>query len=287
MGAQPLEAFHNTSSGTRLHYESCGPVNGPLLVLLHGLGGSTTTYSPLLPRLPQDKYRTVSVDFEGQGKTPLSSPKAQLSIRRYVRDLEDLITALQGQCTNRAQEGAGTILIGHSLGSIVALHYAAMHPSTVDGLALLGVGRSASHIPEARQRMLDMAARARKEGIQPLAELAAKTNFPAGEETPQWQRNEVKKLVGATDPEGYARTCEAVVDVDHNDPEYALITCPTVLISGESDPLSPVARALELRGLLGGETEVRVVQGGHQPILSDLEGVVGALEWLFQRAGSM
>ncbi|OQD84847.1 hypothetical protein PENANT_c011G05551 [Penicillium antarcticum] len=70
------------------------------------------------------------------------------------------------------------ILIGHSLGAIVSMHYASRHPSQIRGLVLLGAGRSIAHIPAARERMLGMAAKTREEGIQAAADMAASSNFP-------------------------------------------------------------------------------------------------------------
>ena len=84
-------------------------------------------------------------------------------------------------------------------------------------------------------------------------------------------REEVRQAVEASDPEGYAQVCEAMVDASHLDPDYSAIVCPAMFISGQDDAISPPSRAQELAQLLGGDASVRVVKGGHQPILSDLE----------------
>jgi pimeloyl-ACP methyl ester carboxylesterase len=85
--------FFDTPNGPRTHYTQCGNPSGPLLILLHGLGGSVATFLPLLPHLPSKKYKIISVDFEGFGRTALSSPL--LYIEKYVEDLDQLITSLQ------------------------------------------------------------------------------------------------------------------------------------------------------------------------------------------------
>ncbi|KAF7188206.1 Pimeloyl-[acyl-carrier protein] methyl ester esterase [Pseudocercospora fuligena] len=274
----PTSEFFTTDSGTKTHYTRSGNPSGQLLITLHGLGGSSKTFEPLLPKLPLDRFRVIGVDFEGFGKTPVTSKPA--SVARYVSDLDDLITHLQ-RSSPETSASKPVVIIGHSLGTVVALHYTAKKPDRVAGLGLLGVGRSASHIEAARERMLGMAKRARSEGIEPLAELAMTTNFP--EHEPQDIRLEVGKAVASSNPEGYAKTCEAMASSEHVDQDYGRIMCPSVFITGEKDMISPPTKAKEVSGLVGGSSKVEIVKGGHQPILSDLDGTAAALEWLFER----
>lgn len=273
--------FFEIEGGPRIHYTQTGDPTGSLLICLHGLGGSVATFSPLLPHFPAEKYSIICVDFEGFGKTALSS--GSLSVENYVENFDKLVFYLQGQSTARAGDRRSPItIIGHSLGSIVALHYAARNPSNVAGLGLLGVGRSASHIPVAKQRMLRLAERVRDEGIDSAATLAMTSNFATGEDDRNGRRDQVRKQVAASDPEAYAMVCEAMVSSEHVDPDYASIRCPTVFVSGQGDVISPPGRAHEMSSLLGGETVVEVVRGGHQPIVSDLEGTREALNGLFR-----
>ncbi|KAL2679400.1 hypothetical protein Neosp_010174 [[Neocosmospora] mangrovei] len=140
----------------------------------------------------------------------------------------------------------------------------------------------------ARQRMLNLAANTREKGIDFAADLALQTNFYQ-DETGRTADPEVKLLVrcavAASDPEAYAQTCEAVADPTHVDPEYGTIMGPTVLIAGDKDKISPVARSEGLRELLGGEAWVEVVKSGHQLILEDLDGVKHAIMTLMDRIG--
>jgi pimeloyl-ACP methyl ester carboxylesterase len=271
-------------SGASTHYIECGNLSGSLIILLHGLGGSTATFDALIPSIPLEKYRVIAVDFEGFGKSALCNKT--ISVERLVWNLSELIESLHQ--TQRPEPAAVSsfespvIIVGHSLGSIIALHYAASKPDNVKSLGLIGAGRSASHISAARQRMLGLAEMVRNRGIVSAAELAMKTNFAADEENSPLQREAVRKAVAASDPEAYALTCEAIVDPSHKDPDYSKITCPTVFICGNGDTLSPPERSHDLKKLLGGSSEVSVVRGGHQPILSDLEGTKTAIARLFE-----
>jgi pimeloyl-ACP methyl ester carboxylesterase len=223
------------------------------------------------------------VDFEGFGQTELSSPDTILSISRYVNDLEHLVAYLQMPSQDTAERKL--VLIGHSLGAIVSMHYASRHPSQIGGLALLGAGRSIAHIPAARERMLGMATKTRKEGIQAAADMAATSNFPLQGSVAPETKEVVRQAVNSCDAEAYARACEAVADLNHLDPDYSSINVPTLLLAGTGDIISPVERSLGLKELIGDNAWVRVLEGvGHQMLLQDLKGSVEAIQELLERS---
>jgi 3-oxoadipate enol-lactonase len=279
--------YHVTKNGTKVHYELQGSVTGRLVVLLHGLGGSTRTFKPLLPHLPPI-HQILAIDFEGFGETHLTNASVPLSIDRYVADLDDLISDLQRDRICKDQDSGihPLIIIGHSLGSIVALHYAAKHTEHIARLLLLGVGRSASHIPAVKERMLALATTVRSQGMSAVADIAASSNFPPGEDTTDEMREEIRQMVGSSSAEAYAQMCEEMVSPSHQDPDYAAITCPVVLVSGIDDTISPPSRAIGLAPLFGGSCNVVSVKGGHQPLLSDLEGTCHAVEELIESVRS-
>ncbi|VUC31082.1 unnamed protein product [Clonostachys rosea] len=270
-------------SGTLLYYLQTGSTDGPLLIALHGLGGSTSTFEPVLPYIPA-RYRIILVDFPGHGKSPLSAAETPLSVGGHVSDVGDLVAHLQA-VGGDASKGKITIL-GHSLGAAVAMHYAAQNPNNVAGLVLLGPIQSASHIPAVRQRMLDTAANTRKQGIEFAAKLATQTNFPLDDQRPvnPAHRKAVESAVVRAQQEGYAQTCEAIVSMDHKDPDYSAITCPAVVIAGDLDIISPVARSTGLNDRLGGDSSVEIVKSGHQQILESTDAVGAAMSKLFQKA---
>lgn len=133
--------------------------------------------------------------------------------------------------------------------------------------------------------MLDVAESTRKNGIELTAEKSALNNFP-----PQDQRDvpaefieEVRKAIAASEPEGYARTCELIVDPSHIDPDYSKITCPVVFVSGDLDVISPLQRAESVRKELGGPSWIEVVKSGHQPLIDAAEATTGAILKLLEK----
>ncbi|GKT42964.1 monoacylglycerol lipase ABHD6 [Colletotrichum spaethianum] len=275
--------YFTAPSGNTIHYLQSGTSSGPLLVCLHGLGGSSETFISILSTIPKS-FNAVLVDFPGFGKSPLNQNLKPVTVAGTVSDIHSLISSIR--------DSAGTsnsdkiTFIGHSFGAIVALHYAAEYSDVVAGLALLGPGRAAGHIPAVRQRMLELASNVRKTGIDFVADIATQSNFYV--DTPERSaepsaRESVRKAVAASEPEGYAQTCEALVDLDHTDPDYGNIRCPTVFVVGDKDVISPVGRSEELSKLVGGESWVVTVKSGHQQILEDPKGVEEALMQLFPK----
>lgn len=94
--------------GRPLFVESTGG-NLPLLVVLHGLGGSTNLFP--IASLLAEKYTVVRFDFEGAGKSPYREG-ASWEIGDLVEDVKAVVEAL-------GREGQPVNLFGHSLGAAV------------------------------------------------------------------------------------------------------------------------------------------------------------------------
>ncbi|KAK1979865.1 Alpha/Beta hydrolase protein [Colletotrichum cereale] len=279
-------SYFTAPSGNTIHFLQFGTSSGPLLICLHGLGGSTETFLPLLPSL-SESLNIILVDFPGFGKSTLNKASKPITVTGTVSDIHCLVSSIKESAETPKSEKI--IVIGHSFGAIIALHYAAKHADAVAGLALLGAGRAAGHIPGVKQRMLELAANVRSAGIGFAANAAAQSNFydDSSERSVNLSaRESVRKAVAASDAEGYAQTCEALVDLHHTDPDYKNINCLSVFVAGDKDMISPINRSNELSQLMGGESWVVAVKSGHQQVLEDQEGVEEALKQLFTRLKS-
>ena len=93
--------------------------------MIHGLGGTSNTWTPLLPAFA--RFQTVRFDLPGSGRS--QRVEGPLSIERFVQ-------AAQRVLASTGQERAH--IVGHSMGCIVALHMAALEPKSVRSLALFG-----------------------------------------------------------------------------------------------------------------------------------------------------
>lgn len=115
-----------TSIDGPVHYvDFGGPADAPRLLLVHGLAGSHLNWCLLAPRLT-DRARVVAVDLIGFG---LTEPRGRsATVWSNTAMLDEFI---------RRTVGAPVILVGNSMGGLVALRQARRNPDTVAGLVLL------------------------------------------------------------------------------------------------------------------------------------------------------
>jgi pimeloyl-ACP methyl ester carboxylesterase len=108
------------------HYlDMGGPKSGPLIVALHGLGGSHLNWTAIGPHLT-DGARVLAVDLVGHGLTPIGHREADIEGHRR------LVSAFL-----RAVGAERAILMGNSMGGLVAALQAAQEPESVAGLILV------------------------------------------------------------------------------------------------------------------------------------------------------
>ncbi len=112
------------NEGVSLHVTHDGNPDGPTVLLLHGITGSTETWNWLVPHLATD-YRVLRLDFRGHGQ----SGRAEGSYH-FPSYVSDAIAVCE-------QVAAGPcVVIGHSLGGGSAAAMAQQRPDLVRGLVL-------------------------------------------------------------------------------------------------------------------------------------------------------
>ena len=99
--------------------------SGDDVLLIHGLGGTSNVWMPLMPSLM--RHRTVRPDLPGSGRS--ARVEGPLTIDRFVQAMLRVCAALH---VERAH------VVAHSMGTIVAFHLANVAPQLVRSLALFG-----------------------------------------------------------------------------------------------------------------------------------------------------
>jgi pimeloyl-ACP methyl ester carboxylesterase len=99
--------------------------NGPALVLVHGISSSGFSWEGIIPGLAAH-FSPITIDLRGHGDS--SKPASGYLYDDYVSDLEHVLDALG---LDRP------LIMGHSLGGIVALWWAAKHPDKAAGLVIV------------------------------------------------------------------------------------------------------------------------------------------------------
>jgi pimeloyl-ACP methyl ester carboxylesterase len=100
---------------------------GPVVILLHGIAASASTYDTVIPPLSKH-HRCISIDLLGFGASP-TPEGATYTIEEHVASIVATIASLKLR--------APFILVGHSLGALLAARYAAQNPALVSRLVLV------------------------------------------------------------------------------------------------------------------------------------------------------
>jgi pimeloyl-ACP methyl ester carboxylesterase len=109
-----------------VHYlDFGGPADAPLLVCVHGLGGSHVNWVAIGPRLATT-CRVLALDLAGHGRTPLAgrSPSVHANRRLLHRFLTEVVSG-------------PVILVGNSMGGMITLLESAASPDIVRGAVLV------------------------------------------------------------------------------------------------------------------------------------------------------
>ncbi|KAK4696160.1 hypothetical protein P7C71_g1711, partial [Lecanoromycetidae sp. Uapishka_2] len=230
-----------SSSSGKLYYEQEGNKDGPAVLFIHGLGGTTNTYQPLVSALQE--FNLVRFDWAGHGRSSLPE---STSIDSYVEDAEEVIKHFSLK---------DVVVVGHSLGCLVAMTLAAKHPSLVSRLVLYGPIKPP---PQAgRDGAKARAEAVRKGGMAAVADTVVGNAFAA---KTLKERPEVvafgRELLSRQNAEGYALACLSLAE--SKDPDWSAIKADTTIISGSEDKVSNPGVCKAIAELLG-HTKVDIV----------------------------
>ena len=200
---------------------------GDVVVCVHGLGGTSNTWTPLMGALA--RYRVVRMDLPGSGRSHAAQSGA-LSIARWV-DAMEAICARLGIARGH--------WLGHSMGTIVCQHLAVAQPKLVRSLALFGPLMAPGE--PARAAIRTRGAKARDEGVAGMHEISlalvqAATSAETRQRAPLATAF-VRESLMRQDPLGYARSCEALAEAQPAAVDR--IEVPTLLVTGDEDGVAP------------------------------------------------
>lgn len=161
----PARSVRSADGGSFFVRDLPGPAGAPAVVLLHGLGATAGfQYTPLLHQM-SEHYRVLAVDMRRPRRTHGGS-------RLFAGVAADAVTALDDAGIDEA------VVLGYSLGGLVARVVAGNHPGRVRGLVLAATFDPAP--PRAWGRPVDLLARAAGvlPGV-PLPTMERSTSLPA------------------------------------------------------------------------------------------------------------
>jgi pimeloyl-ACP methyl ester carboxylesterase len=278
-----------TADGTRLRILDHG--TGRPVLLLHGVTLSADIWHYQLDELARAGFRVLALDLRGHGRS--EAGKARLTLARLAGDVEEVLRRLDLD---------DVVLVGHSMGGMVALRYLSADPGRAAGRdrvsALALVATSAS--PVGGSGVPGAAALATV--VRPLAARSAwltsrlpgpslpgndlaflLTRVVFGDQPSATQVALTEKITGDVP----ARvTAELLADIVGFDGAAALdrVELPSTVVVGTNDVMTPIRHARAVVGRIGG-AELIVLEGcGHMVMLERHEELSEALVALAGRS---
>lgn len=228
-------------------------------LLLHGLMDTLEIWDLVAPAL-ETRGRVGRIDLRGHGES--GAPEGPCSRRDLARDA---VAALDAWGVERS------LLVGHSMGGVVALETALAFPARVAGLVLIGTTGQCS------ERVADWYERIARAGESEGGAGLAREVY--GERSRRAVHGDPRAIAEVT------RMLESLY-TDPLTPRLRDIACPALVIVGERDPMGPKASEILHAALPAGRaTLVRVPERGHWLHREAADELIAALDhWLATHA---
>jgi pimeloyl-ACP methyl ester carboxylesterase len=276
--------------------------DGPVMLLVHGLGGAHLNWMAIAPQMAAH-HRVYALDLPGFGRSPLAGRRSTIAAN------VDLLT----RAITRLSRGP-VVLMGNSMGGLLSIGAAALHPSLIDALVLV-----------------DPAVPAPGSGLRPRLDQVSRT-FIATAFMPRWGAKRLSRAVAVLGPESLVRETMRLVSGDPTrieptviDAHIALeaerlaesswhesfyaatrslvaalalkrkvlrwvqeVVAPTLLLQGDRDRLVPVASARNIASLRPDWEYHEFAGAGHVPMLEvPGEFVAVVNDWLTRQGAAM
>ena len=210
---------------------------GPSVVLIHGVGLNADAWYAMLPGL-LEKYTVTAIDLPGHGHSATMPTRSEPTLNDFTSIVCDALNECDGP----------SVVIGHSMGALIAMDLACHHPKNIDAaIPLNAVFRRSNAAHQAVQtRAKDLRETGKIDNTATLQRWFGEN--PQGELEIASDRCE--RMLNATSLVGYAT---AYTVFAHNDgPTNTVLensTVPMLFITGEEEPNSTPAMSQELAAL--------------------------------------
>jgi pimeloyl-ACP methyl ester carboxylesterase len=207
------------AAGVDLHMETVTGASALPVVMVHGYLGGSAQWSDLQAALA-DRFSIVALDLPGFGRA--SRHAAPATIGGFA---EHVIADLDARGIERC------VLVGHSMGGMIAQEVARRIPQRLDRLVLYGTGPLGS-MPE-RFEQLDVSLdRLRQDGVARTARRIAATWLLRGEAHPGFEA--LSEIGAQADGEAARVALNAMATWDGR-ASLSLLTMPSLIIWGDED----------------------------------------------------
>jgi 3-oxoadipate enol-lactonase len=254
-------AFANVG-GAVVHYADEGQREARAIVFVNSLGTDFRIWDDVARPLAS-AYRVVRYDKRGHGLSALPAGPALMA--DYAGDLAGLLDRLAV---------SGAVVVGLSIGGLVAQELYRLRPDLVAALALCDTAAKIGTEESWRQRMEEI----ERGGVEAIADGVMQRWFTA-----DFRARRLDELAGwrlmltRTPKDGYLTACGALMRADLR-PTCGRIEVPTLCVVGEEDGSTPAPLVRELAGAIRGARFEVIAGAGHLPNLEKPDALRALIE---------
>ena len=255
-----MKTRHVEVNGLDIELLEAGAGARPLL-LVHGFTGAKEDFADHVDRLAAQGWHVVAPDNRGHGASAHPEGEASYSFRAFADDVVALADTLGWD---------RFVLLGHSMGGMIAQHVAIDHGDRLDGLILMDTshgppdGINADEVALGKQIV-------REGGMQSLVEVqrdrAGALDTPSGarvkETRPGYAEWGEKKSLDSS-PDMWLAMIEEMLNAPSRLPALAAVTVPTLVIVGEEDG-SFTSHASQMAEAIPAAELAVIPNAGHSP----------------------
>jgi pimeloyl-ACP methyl ester carboxylesterase len=211
---------------------------------VHGLGSSQNYYLPVVSELIKHGFRCIIFDNTGAGRSPYTH--VEQSIDGLSNDTIQVLDAL---------EAPKAILVGHSMGGIVAANLSATQSNRIVASVWIGPVYPGEHITGLFNKRIETVER---DGMEGMANTIP--NAALGSKASGLVKAMIRELLLGQDPAGYVSNCRVIAGA--KPPDYDKIKIPVLVIAGEEDKSAALDLVKKMYGEIGTEEKKLVVLEG-------------------------
>jgi pimeloyl-ACP methyl ester carboxylesterase len=267
-GSDPSQLHEVRIHGHKVCFRLAG--QGPLIVLVHGITGSSDQWEPVMDAL-RDRYTVFAPDLLGHGES--AKPRGDYSLGAYASGIRDLLIGLSAEPAT---------IVGHSLGGGIAMQLAYQFPERCGRLVLMSSGGIARDV----HPLLRAASLPGSEVVLPLithtrlldvgaavGRALGKIGLQAGPDIAEGARG-YASLSDAGARAAFLHTIRAVIDpmgqrISALDRLYLAEKMPSMVVHGERDQIIPIHHAAIAHEAMPGSRLEILPDAGHFPQLTE------------------
>jgi 3-oxoadipate enol-lactonase len=243
-----------------LHYQLEGAPRGPALVWINSLGCDLRIWDALIPAFA-DSFHILRYDKRGHGLS--DTPPGPYTIREHSEDIWALLNVL---------ELRDPILVGLSVGGLIAMDAALLHPGAVRALVLADTAPQIGTPSGWSERIRAVSER----GLDGMAEsILSRWFVPSfAQNFPALYRGYANMLSRAP-ADGYLATCAALRDTDLSSTICGALAIPALILCGAEDPVVTPAQTRAWAAAAGWpRARVEIIPGtAHLPCIEQPEAM--------------